>query len=274
VKGAYWDYETILAQQREWPSPVWSRKPESDAAFEKLTVFLLENIDIITPNFASHNVRSCAHAIAQANRLGITPRAYEFQALYGMADELKSALLQMGHRVREYCAIGELLPGMAYLVRRLLENTSNEGFLRIKNMGEATLDKLLENPLTTLAALPQSAIRNPHSTFRNAANIDYSIAANRTAQLAALNEFESTKLGRKWPVIINGKKITDRPFLPSVNPARPAQIVGFWAKGTVQDAEDAVAASVAFFPKWRATPVDERAQMLERAADIMELRRL
>ena len=101
---------------------------------------------MISPAFATHNVRSCAHAIAQAERLKIDPRAYEFQALYGLADDLKAALVQSGHRVREYCAIGDLLPGMAYLVRRLLENTSNEGFLRQKNMGEATKEQLLANP--------------------------------------------------------------------------------------------------------------------------------
>jgi RHH-type proline utilization regulon transcriptional repressor/proline dehydrogenase/delta 1-pyrroline-5-carboxylate dehydrogenase len=79
VKGAYWDYETIIAQQRDWPIPVWQKKPESDANYEKLSLFLLENIDIVTPNFASHNARSVAHVIAQAERLGIDPRAYEFQ---------------------------------------------------------------------------------------------------------------------------------------------------------------------------------------------------
>jgi RHH-type proline utilization regulon transcriptional repressor/proline dehydrogenase/delta 1-pyrroline-5-carboxylate dehydrogenase len=276
VKGAYWDYETIIAQQREWPAPVWQKKPESDANYEKFTLFLLENIDVITPNFASHNVRSCAHAIAQAERLGISPKAYEFQALFGMADELKAALLQMGHRVREYCAIGQLLPGMAYLVRRLLENTSNEGFLRIKNMGEATKEQLLGNPVDAIAAAPQPLARKPRpaGVFINAANTDFSLAANREKQRAALKDYEATKLGRKWPVIINGKSITDRPYLPSVNPARPKQIVGYWAKGTVADAEAAVAASVAFFPKWRATPVEDRAAILLRAADIMESRRL
>jgi RHH-type proline utilization regulon transcriptional repressor/proline dehydrogenase/delta 1-pyrroline-5-carboxylate dehydrogenase len=158
VKGAYWDYETILAQQRDWPIPVWSKKPESDANYEKLSTLLLENIDIVSPAFASHNVRSCAHAIAQAERLKIDPRAYEFQALYGMADELKTALLGNGNRVREYCAIGELLPGMAYLVRRLLENTSNEGFLRIKNMGEATKDQLLRNPVEVVERVAPNAL--------------------------------------------------------------------------------------------------------------------
>ena len=164
VKGAYWDYETAAAQQREWPVPVWSRKPESDANYEKLTVFLLDNIDTVTPNFASHNVRSVAHAIAQAEKRGIDPRAYEFQALYGMADDLKAALLQRGHRVREYCTIGELLPGMAYFVRRLLENTSNEGFLRIKNTGEASLEELLRNPVELIASAPEPMARKPRSS--------------------------------------------------------------------------------------------------------------
>jgi RHH-type proline utilization regulon transcriptional repressor/proline dehydrogenase/delta 1-pyrroline-5-carboxylate dehydrogenase len=275
VKGAYWDYETIIAQQRDWPIPVWQKKPESDANYEKLSLFLLENIDIVTPNFASHNVRSCAHVIAQAERLGIDPRAYEFQALYGMADELKMSLLQMGHRVREYCAIGELLPGMAYLVRRLLENTSNEGFLRIKNMGEATKDQLLGNPVNAIAAAPEPLARKPHAAgaFVNAANTDYTQAANRDKQRAAIAAC-TAKLGQKWPLIINGKKISDREYIASVNPAKPSQVIGSWARATIADAESAIAAAQAAFPKWRATPADDRAKILERAADLMESRRL
>ncbi|MBP9913917.1 MAG: L-glutamate gamma-semialdehyde dehydrogenase, partial [Opitutaceae bacterium] len=275
VKGAYWDYETILAQQRDWPVPVWQKKPESDANYEKLSLFLLENIDLVTPNFASHNVRSVAHVIAQAERLGINPKAYEFQALYGMADELKASLIQLGHRVREYCPVGELLPGMAYLVRRLLENTSNEGFLKIKNMGEATKDQLLGNPVNQIAAAPEPLARKPQAsgTFVNAANTDYTQAANRDQQRAALAAY-AAQLGKKWPLIINGKKIPDREYLPSINPAKPSQVIGSWARATVADAESAVATAVAAFPKWRATPVDDRAKMLERAADLMESRRM
>jgi len=287
VKGAYWDYETTLARQRDWPVPVWERKAESDANFEKLSLLLLENIDIVSPAFASHNVRSCAHALAQAERLGVDPRAYEFQALYGMADELKSALRAQGHRVREYCAIGELLPGMAYLVRRLLENTSNEGFLRLKNTGEATRTRLLDNPVTTLEA-GRSAPPTPpaNSTqskiFRNAPNTDFSQAASRDRQRAALEALAQAtgespqakiSLGRKHPLIINGRKIGDREQVASVNPANPAQVIGHWARATVADADAAVAAARAAFPAWRATPVEERARVLERAADLMAARR-
>ncbi len=286
VKGAYWDSETILARQRSWPVPVWSHKPESDANFEKLTVLLLENIDLITPAFASHNVRSCAHAIVQAERRDIDPRAYEFQALFGMADELKTALTRTGHRVREYCAVGELLPGMAYFVRRLLENTSNEGFLRQRNTGEATAEQLLRNPVELLepgdrkavAGKPAaagialaSASRSP--AFRNAANTDFTVAANRERQIAALQALGG-RLGRKWPLIIGGRKISDREYVPSVNPARPAQIVGYWAKATAADAEEAVQAARTAFPAWRSTPAEARAAILDQAADRMEARRM
>ena len=274
VKGAYWDYETILAQQRDWPVPVWSRKPESDANYEKLSLLLLENIDVITPAFASHNVRSCAHAIAQAERLGIDPRAYEFQALYGMADELKSALLQRGHRVREYCAIGELLPGMAYLVRRLLENTSNEGFLRLKNMGEATKEQLLRNPAELIANAPAPLARKTPlpGTFANAANTDFTVAASRDRLRAALAS-TTARLGQRHPLVVGGKKISDREWIASVNPAHPTRIIGHWARATLADADTAVAAARTAQPAWSKLSVDARAKILERAAGLMESRR-
>ena len=277
VKGAYWEHETVFARQRGWPVPVWSRKPESDASYEKLTCVLLDHLDAVTPAFATHNVRSCAHALVQADRRRIDPRAYEFQALFGMADDLKAALLQTGRRVREYCAVGALLPGMAYLVRRLLENTSNESFLRRRNQGEAGAGQLLENPVSTLAQPGGDAAPGggspPVPVFRNAPTTDFTLAAARERQRAALHDCLASRLGRQWPLVIGGRPVTGREWIPSTNPAHPAQVVGSWARGTVADAEAAVAAGLAAFPAWRATPVDERARVLERAADLMEARR-
>src|SRR5438309_556058 len=146
VKGAYWDYEKIKSTQNGWGIPVWLQKPESDATFERLTRTLLENESIVTSAFGSHNVRSIAHAQALADELGIDRSRFEFQLLYGMAGPIKRALVELGYRVREYCPLGELLPGMAYLVRRLLENTSNEGFLRAKFAENVSAAELLRNP--------------------------------------------------------------------------------------------------------------------------------
>lgn len=289
VKGAYWDYETILAQQRGWPIPVWQNKAETDANFERLSIFLLENIDLLTPNFASHNVRSNAHAIAQAERLGIDPRAYEFQALFGMADDLKHALVARGHRVREYCAIGELLPGMAYLVRRLLENTSNEGFLRRRNLGESTRDELLRDPAEALAAMQPSVVAGSGRTeesdatrFRNAPNVDFTRPEARnklhralTARMGDAAPASRPPVDRaaRHPLVIGGRKISDRDQVPSLNPARPSQIVGYWSRGTIADAETALAAARSAQPAWARLPVEKRATIVRRVADLLETRR-
>src|SRR5256885_2496359 len=146
VKGAYWDYEKIKSTQNGWVIPVWLQKPESDANFERLTRILLENEAIVTSAFGSHNVRSIAHAQALAEELGIDRSRFEFQLLYGMAGPIKRALVETGYRVREYSPVGELLPGMSYLVRRLLENTSNEGFLRAKFSENISATQLLRDP--------------------------------------------------------------------------------------------------------------------------------
>src|SRR5467141_1003947 len=146
VKGAYWDYETTKSLQNSWDSPVYFQKPESDVNFEILTELLLENQSIVTAAFGSHNVRTIAHAQALADELGIDHSLFEFQLLYGMAGPIKRALVEMGYRVREYCPVGELLPGMSYLVRRLLENTSNEGFLRAKFAENVSAKELLRDP--------------------------------------------------------------------------------------------------------------------------------
>jgi RHH-type proline utilization regulon transcriptional repressor/proline dehydrogenase/delta 1-pyrroline-5-carboxylate dehydrogenase len=174
---------------------------------------------------------------------------------------------------------------MAYLVRRLLENTSNDGFLRQKNLGETTREQLLANPVGLLdtgnrkpetgkplanESVTVSGLRNP--VFRNAPNTDFTHADAREKMRAALASV-AAGLGQRHPLIINGKKITDRAFVTSVNPARPTQIIGHWARATIADADAAVAAARAAFPAWRATPVEGRAKILERAADLMETRR-
>ncbi|MFO0929263.1 MAG: proline dehydrogenase family protein [Gemmataceae bacterium] len=152
VKGAYWDYETVIAAQADWPVPVWTRKWESDVAYERLTDFLLEQRRWLRPALASHNIRSLAHGMARAHLLGLPRSALEIQMLYGMAEPVKDVLAGMGYRVRVYTPYGELLPGMAYLVRRLLENTANESFLRAGFSEHVPIDQLLRPPAEQQAA--------------------------------------------------------------------------------------------------------------------------
>ncbi len=162
VKGAYWDTEQILARQRGWPIPVFERKTETDANFERLAKRMLENSDVIECAFGTHNIRSIAACIAEAERLGRPRESFEFQLLFGMAEPVKEALVEMGCRVRNYCPVGAVIPGMSYLVRRLLENSSNEGFLRSAFSEHESPEALLRDPAAadhsgTLSRAPQSA---------------------------------------------------------------------------------------------------------------------
>src|SRR5947208_776003 len=283
VKGAYWDYETTKSGQNGSNPPVFLQKPESDANFEKLTRVLLENNSVVTPAFGSHNVRSIAHAQAVAGELGIDPSRFEFQLLYGMAGPIKRALVEMGYRVREYCPIGELLPGMAYLVRRLLENTSNEGFLRAKFAENVPAKELLRDPKELIKApvarIAGSNQKNGASLraaagdiFRNAALVRYIYKDSEDKRDSDLRELPK-RLGVQHRLYIGGEKIWTDHLTPSVNPAEPTEIVGYGTEAGVDEAERAVKAARAAFEKWRWTRFEQRAQLLERGADTTERRR-
>jgi RHH-type proline utilization regulon transcriptional repressor/proline dehydrogenase/delta 1-pyrroline-5-carboxylate dehydrogenase len=145
VKGAYWDHELVQASQHGWSVPVFDVKAECDRNFEALTRRLLDARPAVRVAIASHNLRSVSHAIAYSRALGAEDRDLELQILRGLGDQLAEALASRGLRVRAYCPIGDLVAGMAYLVRRLLENTSNESFLYEQARG-VPVEQLLAAP--------------------------------------------------------------------------------------------------------------------------------
>jgi RHH-type proline utilization regulon transcriptional repressor/proline dehydrogenase/delta 1-pyrroline-5-carboxylate dehydrogenase len=145
VKGAYWDHEVVEARQHGWSVPVFERKADCDANFEALTARLLEARPLVRVAIASHNLRSISHAIARNRLGGGADSDLELQVLRGLGDDLGHALAAEGLRVRSYCPVGDLVAGMAYLVRRLLENTANESFLADQAHG-VPLEQLLAAP--------------------------------------------------------------------------------------------------------------------------------
>jgi RHH-type proline utilization regulon transcriptional repressor/proline dehydrogenase/delta 1-pyrroline-5-carboxylate dehydrogenase len=276
VKGAYWDYETVIAAQEGWPVPVFTHKPDSDAMYEKMTRQMLEAVDVVRPAFASHNVRSLAVAVETARELGLARNGFELQMLHGMGDPVKAAVRGLGLRVREYAPVGELIPGMAYLVRRLLENTANDSFLRQTFVEGAAVDELVRPPETSAdfgaepRRLPVVAPTDPAAAepFRNQPHADFSREENREAYAAALRTVRG-RLGRRYPLRIGGRDIETTRTLDSVNPAAPDEVVGTVAYGGRAEAEAAVAAARAALPAWRDAVPAERAAVLFRAAEIM-----
>jgi RHH-type proline utilization regulon transcriptional repressor/proline dehydrogenase/delta 1-pyrroline-5-carboxylate dehydrogenase len=221
--------------------------------------------------FGTHNARSIAHVLAYAERLGLDRRAFEFQMLCGMADPIKAAVLQMGCRLREYCPIGELLPGMAYLVRRLLENTSNEGFLANKFAKGASREELLKDPrecITPIAPITPNTPTSHPSSFLNEPPTDFTIAAERGSLRAAIQDLRQ-HLARRYPLVINHKPVPTADWRPSLNPANQQEVVGYSAQAGVAEAESALAAARAAQPKWARTPAAERAAVLEKLATLL-----
>jgi proline dehydrogenase len=145
VKGAYWDHEVVEARRHGWSPPVFEDKAECDRNFEALTRSLLDARPLVRVKVGSHNLRSVAHAIAYNRLSGADDRDLELQVLRGLGDELAEALRAEQLRVRSYCPVGDLVAGMAYLVRRLLENSSNDSFLRAHH-GGAPVAELLAAP--------------------------------------------------------------------------------------------------------------------------------
>jgi len=271
VKGAYWDQETIKAAQKDWPQPVYNDKAATDANFEKMTQLMLENHDYIYSAIGSHNVRSQALAIAIAESLNIPRRRFEMQVLYGMGDQLAKALVKRGHRVRVYAPYGELLPGMAYLIRRLLENTANSSFLR-QSLEDRPIEELLAPPVERAGEKGRGGEGEKHLSFPNVADTDY---AEVEARQEAEQAFQTVRqqLGKTYLPFINGEYQQTQDSVNSVNPSNPTEVIGKIGLLSVEQAELALQAAKAAFPAWRRTPVRQRAGVLRKAADLMEQRR-
>ena len=278
VKGAYWDAEVVWARQKGWPVPVFTNKHESDANFEKLARMLLESGDAVRLACGSHSIRSIAAVTEIAKELGTPPERVEYQLLYGMAEPVRNSLREAGERVRVYAPVGEMIPGMAYLVRRLLENTSNESFLRQSYSQGVSHDELLRNPLSCVSSNgaprggPNRVAHDGRHSFRNEPLLDWTLAETRDRFTQALGEVRS-RFPIKAPRVIGGRKEFSGSEIPSTNPNQTSEIVGIARGAAAADAERAIQEGKKAFASWRDTDPEQRAEYLFEAAKAARRRR-
>ncbi|MHC4908611.1 MAG: proline dehydrogenase family protein [Planctomycetota bacterium] len=262
VKGAYWDYETIHAEEMGWPVPVWSRKTDTDACFERMTRQFIEGMPRSTGEggvklaLGSHNIRSIATALSLLEKHDLPKESLELQMLNGMADEMKGAALARGLRVREYVPVGEMIPGMAYLVRRLLENTSNESWLRAGFLENATPEALLASPHRRYTSDPGKdrieGAPERHALSRRVKGVGddrpfFSESFRDFAEARQRDAFQRAIETAEVPAVAND--------------------------ATLDQAADAVRSAHEAFPNWRDTDPRERSAVLTRAAQLMRDRR-
>jgi RHH-type proline utilization regulon transcriptional repressor/proline dehydrogenase/delta 1-pyrroline-5-carboxylate dehydrogenase len=266
VKGAYWDEEMALAEQEDREPPVWTAKGATDANYERCTAALLAAYPHLRPAFGTHNPRSIAQAIARAEAAGVPREHVEFQMLYGMAEGLRKAVAEAGLLTRVYVPAGEVIPGMAYLVRRLLENTSNESWL-LHRHEDVDAEEALAPPG------PGEPARMPgEGSFRNLSPAQFHDPDVRLGFDAALAG-ACSRFGEHLPLLIGGRSVMAAGYDEVRGPADPHRVIASVARATPTNAEDAVVAARKALADWGSRPVHERADVLRAAANLLEERR-
>ncbi len=256
VKGAYWDYEVINAEEKGWPIPVWTDKRSSDACFERMAQLFIDAMPRTAGEggvklaLGSHNLRSIAACMTMLEKAGLPKAALEFQALYGMGHGVKEAVKAEGYRLREYVPVGELVPGMAYLVRRLLENTSNESWLMQGLSKDTPAEKLLASPHD-----PSRVEPNPHKDNRLSPAVD-GVGNGLAFRTEPFRDFS--------------KAAQRDPFAAAIGKVQVPQVKN---DATAEQADAAMDAAFKAFPAWRGRSAKERANMLCKAADLMRAKR-
>ena len=264
VKGAYWDTEQAWAARRDWPVPVFLDKAETDRQFEVLTRRLMEATDWVYPMIASHNLRSQAHALAVARELGLNDDAWEAQVLHGMAEPLRDALIAEGVSVRVYVPTGDLVSGIAYLIRRLLENTAGTSILRQAYVEGEPAEALLAPPALLPTPRPTPQVAQP--AFANAPLTNFSQVPRREAMTGALAQVRG-ELGQDYPLTGGGD------WIVSTNPADSRQVIGRVQAVRVEQVDAKVKEALAEFRSWREVPARDRADRLRAAARRIDLQR-
>ncbi len=289
VKGAYWDYEVAMAAQWGLPCPVLTRKADSDIQYEMLSRELLINHVYLPPAFGSHNLRSLVHAMATAEDLKVPANAFEIQMLYGMAEPERKVLRSRKYRVRVYSPVGALLPGMAYLVRRLLENTSNSGFLRQSHHDGEDIGLLLSapshfptlvnhgpalaypgDPVPTVTDMLPGDLSSP---FRNCPRTDFSLPTGRAGFQKALETWK-TQFPLSIPIVLNGQETKSSPSLEWFSPNDSKMCVAKIQFASVSQADTAARSAEGAYRAWRDKPLRDRALLAEALADVLERDRI
>jgi RHH-type proline utilization regulon transcriptional repressor/proline dehydrogenase/delta 1-pyrroline-5-carboxylate dehydrogenase len=275
VKGAYWDTEVKRAQERGLADyPVFTRKAMTDLSFTACMRRLLRARSRLYPQFATHNALTVATVIEEAGGV----EGYEFQRLHGMGEVLYEALLAEapGAACRVYAPVGSHRDLLAYLVRRLLENGANSSFVAVASDPNVPVETILKRPQAWIGDAAHARHPNiplPRDLYRpdrvNSSGVEF---GDRAALSALVGEAarEAPKAGMAVPIIDGmGGAGPSRSVLSPVD----RSVVGQVTEGDATIARRAMAAAQAGFAAWTATPVERRAEILERGAELLEAAR-
>ncbi|WP_077002621.1 trifunctional transcriptional regulator/proline dehydrogenase/L-glutamate gamma-semialdehyde dehydrogenase [Variovorax sp. KK3] len=295
VKGAYWDSEIKRAQvDGQDGFPVYTRKVYTDVAYLACARKLLAAPAEVYPQFATHNAHTMAAIYTLADPAGWWPGQYEFQCLHGMGEPLYEQVVgsasdgKLGRPCRIYAPVGTHETLLAYLVRRLLENGANTSFVNRIADPSIPLASLVEDPVAAVARMaaaegegeggvgrPHPAIASPAALYAQARanSLGLDLSNEQTLRQLEVALVQSAEV--QWtaaPSTCSASEADESRWAPVINPADHRDTVGRVRAASEQEVDAALATAGAFAPAWAATPAGERADALERSAELLQAR--
>ncbi len=278
VKGAYWDSEIKRAQERGLPGyPVFTFKEATDVSYLACARRLFAAGDVLYPMFATHNAHTIA-AIVELARQSANRPDFEFQRLHGMGEPLYKVLQR--HRqipCRVYAPVGSHEVLLAYLVRRLLENGANTSFVNRLSHCDLPVEDVVADPCEMVSGLleqgsvlAEQRIPLPSRLYADRKNSTGLNLHDEDVIGPLLAWFETARQQRHAR---SDSAVPDTAIRSVVSPIDHNDVVGEVTRATETEADTAMAAAAGAFAAWQARPVEERAVILERVADIFEARR-
>jgi RHH-type proline utilization regulon transcriptional repressor/proline dehydrogenase/delta 1-pyrroline-5-carboxylate dehydrogenase len=275
VKGAYWDAETVEADAHSFNAPEFLNKEETDLHFRQIILEILKNYPHVQLCVASHNYADHCFAEVAREKLYNGHPIVEHQCLHMTYEALSTAMAKMGWPVRNYVPIGGLLVGMAYLVRRIMENSSQVGVLTIMRSHknnvklESAYDLHFNKKLNDLLLRDQSQA-GLTSEFFNISPVRMYLESHHKVVEKSFEDFKAD-LGKTYMnnFVLEGEEIS------IVSSSNPELLVGKITFATASDTKKAIDLSQAAFDNgaWSNAPWIVRSSVLLKAADIMLARR-
>ena len=287
VKGAYWDSEIKRAQiDGQAGYPVYTRKAYTDVAYLACAKKLLAAPDAVFPQFATHNAQTLAAVYQLAGGTDAGPERYEFQCLHGMGEALYEQVVApvaqggLGRACRIYAPVGTHETLLAYLVRRLLENGANTSFVHRIADNALPLQELVEDPVRTVQALaeregtpgqPHPAIPLPAALYGASRGNSRGLDLADEATLAEVGAALRASCGQTFSAApLLAVPVQPEDTQPVRNPADRSDVVGTVQEASAADVQAALVAAEGAAASWSALPPDERAALLQRAADRLD----
>jgi RHH-type proline utilization regulon transcriptional repressor/proline dehydrogenase/delta 1-pyrroline-5-carboxylate dehydrogenase len=301
VKGANMEMEKVEAAIFDWPLAPFDHKLATDANYKRMVDFGMkpENIQAVRLGIASHNLFELAYAFLTARKNQVLPY-FSFEMLEGMADHVRRTIQETGQEVVLYAPVAsrtQFINAIAYLIRRLDENSGQQNFLR--HVGDLRTPsrnwQVLADRFADSIRQKHDINQTPHrkqsrltetfapqkesylaSEFKNEPNTDWSLADNRKWAVGIRQKWKKKSAATPVdiPLMIGGEEIfTEHELRESRDPSQinANVIVARFALGSAADVERAVAIAKTDPHGWRRKSAEERQQILSKVA--MEIRR-